>query len=179
MVELDADIAELIANAPKAGVPQGEAPKAEQERLEKLRAKIPGLDLTYGDAEDLSLTEEDIKAIQETKKQYEASLHLIRTYKSAYLVRECSRIEWRNKLMEWNTSLQQAREQMAAENKDPNSIEQIVNMLSQERIVAWLLVHPKLEALQLRRLPPGEIETIFNGIMIALGFNQPVVPIRI
>ncbi len=174
----DDELKDLVNSAPVAGT-QTSANDLEKARLERLKEKIPGLELTYGDAEDLSLSDADVKSIQEAKSLYEVPLHLIRTYRTAYLVKECARIEWRNKMMEWQTAFAAAREQMASENKDPTSIEQILNMLLQERVVSFLLVHPKMEPMQLRRLPPGEIDTIFNGIMMALGFNQPVVPIKI
>jgi hypothetical protein len=176
--EFDADIQELMKNVPSA--PQvKDLPKEDQEKLAKLESKIPGLDLTYGDAEQLMLSEEDIKNIQETKKQYEVPLHLVRTYRAAYLVRECARIEWRNKMMEWQGALAQARDQMLAENRDQAAIQNVLDMLLQERVVAWLLVHPKIDQMALRRFPPGEVETLYGAILQAQGFGQQVLPLKI
>ncbi len=176
--EFDLDIQELVKSLPSAAQVK-DLPKEDQERLAKLESKVPGLELTYGDAEQLMLSEEDIKNLQETKKQYEVPLHLLRTYRAVYLVRECSRIEWRNKMTDWQGALAQARDQMLAENKDQAAINTVLDMLLQERVVAWLLVHPKIDQMTLRRMPPGEVESLYQAILVAQGFGQQVVPLKI
>jgi DNA repair ATPase RecN len=175
MSDMDDELREIVAAAPKSA----NAPTPAELANAKLKEKIPGLELTFGDAEELALTESDIGQLQEIKKKYEIPVHLLRTIRGAYAIKECTRIEWRNKMLEYQRSLGEAREQMTAEGRDPTYIESILNMLLQEKVVSWLLIYPTIDSMSVRRMPPGEVETIFNGIMMALGFNQPTVPIKL
>ncbi|TXH14012.1 MAG: hypothetical protein E6R03_10225 [Hyphomicrobiaceae bacterium] len=169
-----------ISDLPKRAEEPSTLSPAEQAKVDKLNEKVPGLDLTYGNLLELDLTEEDALRFAALKQQYGNTLHLVRTVRKAYLVRECKQIEWRNKVLEIQSDLQKARSTAESQGKDPEHVEKTLDMIFQEKVISWLLVEPKMEAHELRAtLPPGEVETLFNCVMMAQGYNQRVVPIKL
>jgi hypothetical protein len=180
--ELDKDLEELISRVPAANKPEETVTPEAKAELERKAQKVPGLDLTFLDLEALEITEEEATKLAEVKKRYSESndVHLVRTVKRPYLVRECKRIEWRNKVLEIQSDIGKIRQKLATDGKDQDVVENILDMVLQEKIVSWLLVHPTMEVHELRtNLPPGEVETLFKCIMMAQGFGQNIIPIKI
>lgn len=159
--------------------PPSQSPE-ETAKIEKLNTKVPGLTLTYGNLQELDLTEEEALKFSELKKLYNGSVHLIRTVRKSYIVRECKQIEWRNKAIEIQTDLEKATQKLISEGRDEATTNKILDMLYQEKIVCWLMVYPQMEPHVLRsELPPGEVSTIFECTMMAQGFGQKIVPIKL
>lgn len=139
------------------------------------KAKIPGLELTWGDAEILELTDEGINELVKLKAanpQSRLNLIPLRDGKM-FIARNCSRTEWRQVVSE----LQGADTDRARVQNDPNlsaqAIEQQINMLAEDRLVARFLVHPKLSVLEVRDMDPGDVKCLHDSILMGIGFAQP------
>jgi plasmid stability protein len=61
MSDMDDELREIVAAAPKSA----NAPTPAELANVKLKEKIPGLELTFGDAEELALTESDIGQLRD------------------------------------------------------------------------------------------------------------------
>jgi hypothetical protein len=65
------------------------------------------------------------------------------------------------------------------QNLSPNSIEQQLNMLAEDRLVARFLVWPQMTIQEIRDMDPGDVKCLHDSIMVGLGYGQPLRSIKL
>lgn len=140
--------------------------------------KIPTLELTWRDAtEGLELTDESIARLIALKKAF-GRVIVIPTNSDVYVARSCSRLEWR-KVVEELGQVDETREQLTREGKSEAVVTQELTMRAEDKLVERFLVYPKLRIDEIRKLPPGEVKTVHDAIMIGLGYGQQPRAVRV
>jgi hypothetical protein len=163
--------------------PEVEAPPAPAQTFADLReadpkAKIPGLELTWEDAEILELADDAIQELVQLKATYKV-LHLVPSDVTIYVFRSCSRLSWR-KIAAETLDMDKSKEQFLEESGgNPQAANLILNMIQEERLVQRLLVKPQLTKQEILELPPGEVKHLYDSLMRSLGYDQPIRAIRI
>lgn len=172
------ELAALLGTPPaKVETPQS----TEQKEDPKLKEKIPGLEITYGMAEALSLSPETIEKIRQYKQHVLPNdVFVIPTSRNTYIARTCTRFEWRQKMGDWQVEIQQRTQEFIAQGHPEAKVQQTMEMMIKDRIICSLLLEPVrfTDPQALRELPPGEVEHIYASIEAALGFGQQVMPIK-
>jgi len=140
--------------------------------------KIPGLELTWRDAtEGLELKDESIARLIALKKTF-GRVIVIPTNSDVYVARGCTRLEWRQVVGELG-QVEETREQLLREGKSEAIVTQELTMRAEDKLVERFLVFPKLRIDEIRKLPPGEVKTIHDAIMIGLGYGQQPRAVRV
>lgn len=140
--------------------------------------KIPGLELTWRDAtEGLELKDESIARLIALKKAY-GRVIVIPTNTDVYVARSCTRLEWRQVVSELG-EVDETRDRLAKEGKSEAVVTQNLTMLAEDKLVERFLVFPKLRIDEIRKLPPGEVKTVHDAIMIGLGYGQQPRAVRV
>lgn len=168
--------AENAAAAP-ATAPDATPPSLPPVSERQQDAKIPGLELTWRDAEILELADSTIATLLDLKRQYYKVI-LIPTQNDLYVARSCSRQEWRQVVTDLG-NVDETRDRLIKEGKPENVVNQHLTMISEDKLVERFLIYPKLQLTEIRQLPPGEVKTIHDAIMVGLGYGQQPRAIRL
>lgn len=140
--------------------------------------KIPGLDLTWEVADELELGSEAIKILQDLKRSHPAvELHVVSSDRGIYVVRSCSRAEWRKFLNEASGWAQSA--ERVSETDSPQIAQNNLRMLVEEKTVERFTVYPKVGLEQIRLMAAGEVMLIHDAIMMASGHGRQAIPVKI
>jgi len=137
---------------------------------------VPGLRLKWGEVKGLGLTDDFLIEMLSFKKdeRYSGSdLAIIPTDDDNYLVRGCTRLEWRKRVAELG-QMDDTQERLQKEGHNSNTVQNIMTMIAEDKLVKTFLIHPAMELAQIRLLPPGEVKVLHDGIMMHLGYGQPV-----
>lgn len=115
------------------------------------------------------------KQVVEQAKQAGASVFTIQVGDQFYVFRSLGRFEYQNMMIE------QSKVAEKLMNEAPNQIagRVMVEMRNQDEVVQKATLWPRLDPSNVKTVGAGVVETLHNSIMLASGFGQEPMPIKL
>jgi hypothetical protein len=92
-----------------------------------------------------------------------------------YIYRALNRFEYQGMLLDqarqMNTLSEQADSEMA--------LNILTKLREQNSVVTAAVLYPKMDAMSIKSVPAGVIDTLYNSVMAACGFGQEPMPIKL
>lgn len=92
-----------------------------------------------------------------------------------YVYRSLNRFEYQNMLLDQAKQIQQLSESAESE----MSLNILSKIREQNTTVISACVYPKLDAMSIKTVPAGAVDTLYSSIMLACGFGQEPMPIKL
>lgn len=108
-------------------------------------------------------------------KQAGAEVFATQVGEQWYVYRSLNRFEYQNMLLDQAKQIQALSEQAESE----VSLNILSKIREQNTTVMASCVYPKLDAMSIKTVPAGAIDTLYGSIMIACGFGQEPMPIKL
>jgi len=139
--------------------------------------KIPGLEITWGDAETLEWNQNFIKVLQDSKKAF-TNVHTIPVADKWYVIRSLNRREYRTLVQEQATILSKEME-VAQEGGNVDAARATISMIAEEGVAVRGTIWPELDKDTIRNLPSGVATTIHDTILQISGYQNQPTPIKV
>lgn len=92
-----------------------------------------------------------------------------------YIYRTLARFEYQTMLLEQAKQIAQLSEQADSE----MALNIMSKIREQNDTVMKAMVWPRMDAMSIKSIPAGAIDTLYNAIMLACGFGQEPMPIKL
>jgi len=140
--------------------------------------KIPGLDITWGQADDADWTDEFIGVLQSAKAQYK-DIHVVPCASRWYVVRPLNRREYRNLVQTQAETMTQQTENAASEGLSPEGVRATLNMMNEEVISVQATIYPAFDKDTIRNESAGVATTLHDSILMISGYQSQPTPIKV
>lgn len=120
------------------------------------------------------MPDEAIAAADAAKSQG-AEVYCTQVGESWYVYRSLGRFEYQNLLLQQSKQM----EQLAKEADNDMSLQIMSKIREQNATVIAAMVYPKIDQMSIKTIGAGTIDTLYNSVMIACGFGQEPVPIKL
>lgn len=138
---------------------------------------IPGLEITWQQAQDLSWSDQFIKTLHASKQQY-AHIHVLNVADSWYVIRSLNRREYRA-LLQTQAEILSKEAEKAADGANPDGVRATLNMITEEALAIRGTVWPILDEEKIRGLPSGVATTLNEAVMLISGYQGQPMPIKV
>jgi len=118
---------------------------------------------------------EEASAAADSAKAQGAEVFGTQVGEEWYVYRTLSRFEYQNMLLEQAKVVSQLSEQADSD----MALNIMSKMREQNDTVIKAMVWPHLDSMNIKTVPAGAIDTLYNAIMIACGFGQEPIPIKL
>jgi hypothetical protein len=146
-------------------------------KTKNMDAKIPGLDITWQQAQELEWTKEFITSIQSAKKQFN-NVNVINCADAWFVIRSLNRREYRN-LVQTQAEAMAKEVEAAADSANPEGVRATLNMMSEEAIAVQGTVYPAVDLDSLRGMASGVATTLHDSILAISGYQSAPTPIKV
>lgn len=141
-------------------------------------ANIPGLEISWKEAEQLGLTDEAVVAVTEIKRRHK-NICLVPTNMNVYVFLVTTRAGY-NVVLKNTADILKKQEDFISEADGNQALADLfMTMKNEDLVVQKFLVYPQLSLEEIRSLPPGEVKVMYDSLQLALGYNQPPRAVRI
>lgn len=118
---------------------------------------------------------EQATAAADAAKQQGAEVFATQVGETWYVYRSLNRFEYQNMLLDQAKQFAALAEQADSE----ASLNILSKIREQNTVVMAALVYPKLDAMSIKTVPAGAVDTLYGSIMLACGFGQEPMPIKL
>lgn len=153
---------------------QVESPTAQEKDP---KSKIPGLEVTWEQADTLEWDDSFVTMLQSAKKQH-TNIHTIQIADRWYVVRSLNRREYRT-LVQQQAEVMSKEVEAAQEGGNAEGIRATLSMISEEAIATQGTVYPRLDQDSIRSKPSGVATTLHDTILLISGYQNQPMPIKV